>query len=142
TTDADVRDLLEVFSGKPWTRPLAASSAADEYPSALARSSEFLTHDVFQRYHAEHELLRYVNRLQHKDLSLTTSMIPLGSCTMKLNATTEMYPVSMPGFGAIHPFAPLEQTKGYQKLFHNHSAWLCDITGFAACSLQPDAGSQ
>ncbi|MFN3240503.1 MAG: aminomethyl-transferring glycine dehydrogenase [Planctomycetota bacterium] len=137
--DQDLQDLVAVFGGSPLQ--LATDTKAPEL-AALARTSEFLTHPTFHSYRSEHELLRYMHRLQAKDLSLTTSMIPLGSCTMKLNATTEMYPVSLPGFGQLHPFAPLEQTKGYRKLFDNLSKWLCDITGFAACSLQPNAGSQ
>jgi glycine dehydrogenase len=142
TTHDDVRELLEVFGGKPWTRELPAARANDEYPSALSRTSGFLTHDVFQRYHAEHELLRYVHRLQHKDLSLTTSMIPLGSCTMKLNATSEMLPVSWPELAQLHPFAPADQARGYAQLLADLEAWLAEITGFAAVSLQPNAGSQ
>ncbi len=111
---------------------------ADEF----VRSSDYLTHEVFHRYHAEHEMLRYLHRLQAKDLSLTTSMIPLGSCTMKLNATSEMVALSWPEFGAIHPFAPTAQTRGYQKMFHQLEAMLAEITGFEATSLQPNAGAQ
>ncbi len=106
------------------------------------RSSPFLTHPVFNSYHSEHEMLRYIHRLQAKDLSLTTSMIPLGSCTMKLNATAEMIPVSWPEFSKMHPFAPADQTAGYQELFQTLEAYLAEITGFAAISLQPNAGSQ
>jgi glycine dehydrogenase len=141
TTVADVRDLLEVFGGKPWAKPLGEPGDA-EYPRPLARQSAFLTQEVFGRYHVEHELLRYINRLQQKDLSLTTSMIPLGSCTMKLNATAEMLPVSWPAFSQIHPFAPAEQTRGYAHMLADLEAWLAEITGFSAVSLQPNAGSQ
>src|SRR6185369_13499817 len=104
--------------------------------------SAFLAHPTFHRYHAEHELLRYLNRLQARDLSLTTSMIPLGSCTMKLNATTEMIPVTWPEFGRIHPFAPAEQWGGYRALFDQLEAWLAEITGLPAVSLQPNSGAQ
>ena len=137
--ERDLQDLFAAFGGSPLQ--LATDKRAPTL-AALARKSAYLTHPTFHRYRSEHELLRYIHRLQAKDLSLTTSMIPLGSCTMKDTATTEMYPVSLPGFGQMHPFAPLDQTKGYQKLFDNLSKWLCDITGFAACSLQPNAGSQ
>ncbi len=109
---------------------------------AFARTTSFLTHQVFQRYHTEHEMLRYMKRLEAKDLSLTTSMIPLGSCTMKLNATAEMIPLTWPEVGRLHPFAPREQTEGYQTLFRQLETWLAEITGFAAVSLQPNAGSQ
>ena len=135
----DLQDLLAVFGGSPLQ--LALDKVAPPL-AAMARTLPYLEHPTFHSYRSESELLRYIHRLQSKDLSLTTSMIPLGSCTMKLNATTEMYPVSLPGFSAIHPFAPLDQTVGYQKMFDNLSKWLCDITGFAACSLQPNAGSQ
>ncbi|HXB59803.1 MAG TPA: aminomethyl-transferring glycine dehydrogenase, partial [Candidatus Acidoferrales bacterium] len=106
------------------------------------RTSEFLKHKVFNVYHSETEMLRYIKRLESRDLSLTASMIPLGSCTMKLNAAAEMFPVSWPEFAKIHPFAPLEQTRGYQKLFEQLESWLKEITGFAGISLQPNAGSQ
>src|SRR4029079_14801670 len=106
------------------------------------RTSPFLTHDVFNTHHSEHEMLRYMRMLESRDLSLTTSMIPLGSCTMKLNATSEMVPVSWPEFGELHPFAPADQTQGYAELFAQLEAWLAEITGFAAVSLQPNAGSQ
>jgi glycine dehydrogenase len=109
---------------------------------AFRRTSTYLTHPVFNAYHSEHEMLRYIYKLQGRDLSLTHSMIPLGSCTMKLNATSEMIPVTWAEFGALHPFAPSSQTKGYQKVFADLESWLCSITGFAAVSLQPNAGSQ
>ena len=108
----------------------------------FARQSDFMTHEVFSRYRSEHEMLRYLNRLQQKDLSLTTSMIPLGSCTMKLNATTEMLPVTWPSFGKIHPFAPAKQRQGYVEMCNDLESMLAEITGFAAVSLQPNAGSQ
>ena len=113
-----------------------------DYPSPIGRSSAFLAHSVFNRYHTEHEMLRYIKRLEAKDLSLCHSMISLGSCTMKLNATSEMFPVSWAEFGKLHPYAPVEQTRGYQKLFTDLETWLAEITGFAAVSLQPNAGSQ
>ncbi|MBE9229997.1 aminomethyl-transferring glycine dehydrogenase [Phormidium sp. LEGE 05292] len=115
---------------------------ANKIQNSLTRTSNYLTHPVFNQYHSETELLRYLHRLQAKDLSLTTSMIPLGSCTMKLNATAEMIPVTWGEFGKIHPFAPLSQTKGYQVMFQQLEEWLAEITGFAAVSLQPNAGSQ
>src|SRR5208282_4410731 len=96
----------------------------------------------FNRYHSETEMLRYIKRLESRDLSLTASMIPLGSCTMKLNAAAEMFPVSWPEFAKIHPFAPVRQTRGYQILFQQLEDWLAEITGFAGISLQPNAGSQ
>jgi glycine dehydrogenase len=107
-----------------------------------ARTSLYLTHPVFNRYHSETEMLRYITKLQSRDLSLAQSMIPLGSCTMKLNATSEMIPVTWPEFAKLHPFAPSEQTKGYQQLFKDLEQWLAEITGFVAISLQPNAGSQ
>jgi glycine dehydrogenase len=145
TTVAEVETLLGLFAGKAELRfslPQLHDEAQAEYGKGVARTSAFLTHDVWQRYHVEHELLRYIHRLQHKDLSLTTSMIPLGSCTMKLNAAAEMFPISWPEHARLHPFAPAEQARGYARLFSDLEAWLCEITGFAAVSLQPNAGSQ
>ncbi|MBD2163781.1 aminomethyl-transferring glycine dehydrogenase [Calothrix membranacea FACHB-236] len=140
TTVDDVQDLLEIFAlGKDLSFTIAELTAA---PLPLSRSSNYLTHPVFNRYHSETELLRYLHKLETKDLSLTTSMIPLGSCTMKLNATSEMIPVTWQEFGKIHPFAPSSQTRGYQILFQQIEAWLAEITGFAGISLQPNAGSQ
>lgn len=112
------------------------------FPEHVARQSAYLTHPVFSSYHTEHDMLRYLKSLESKDLSLVHSMISLGSCTMKLNATAEMIPVTWPEFGKIHPFAPLSQTGGYQLLFKHLNEWLCEITGFAAMSLQPNSGAQ
>jgi len=111
-------------------------------PEDLARTSEFLTHPVFRRYHSETEMLRYLRRLADRDLALDRTMIPLGSCTMKLNATSEMLAVTWPEFARLHPFAPLDQAQGYLQLFAELESWLCDITGYDAVSLQPNAGSQ
>jgi glycine dehydrogenase len=145
-TPADVDELLEIFaSGLDGTPPTVASlglSVDSRYDERFARTTPFFTHPVFNSYHSETEMLRYLKRLETKDLSLTTSMIPLGSCTMKLNATAEMYPVTWPEFAKIHPFAPLEQAKGYRELFERLEKALAEITGFAAVSLQPNAGSQ
>ena len=140
-TTVDLSGLLSVF-GITGSEGTTSSSLPGEIPAALRRTSPYLTHPSFHRYHTETELLRYIRRLESKDLSLTTSMIPLGSCTMKLNATSEMLPVTWKEFGAIHPFAPAEQTEGYRELFSSLEAWLNEITGFAATSLQPNAGSQ
>jgi glycine dehydrogenase len=123
-------------------RELEAETDDEPLPAPLARTSEYLAHPVFNRYHSETEMLRYIRRLESRDLSLTHSMIALGSCTMKLNATAEMFPISWPEFAKIHPFAPLEQTAGYQELFRSLEHDLAEITGFAAVSLQPNAGSQ
>jgi len=143
-TADDVRDLLAVFArgrAAPELDELAAAVDA-EVPEPHRRTSGFLTHEVFHRYHTEHEMLRYIRRLERRDLSLTSSMIPLGSCTMKLNATVEMVPVSWPQIGGLHPFAPLDQTAGYQELFRQLESWLAAITGFDAVSLQPNSGAQ
>ncbi|PZU94746.1 MAG: glycine dehydrogenase (aminomethyl-transferring) [Pseudanabaena sp.] len=138
----DLTDLIEIFAGGKDTSQSPIPNHQYPIPNTLTRTSPYLTHPVFNSYHSESELLRYIHRLQSKDLSLTTSMIPLGSCTMKLNATSEMLPVTWTEFGNIHPFAPLSQTQGYQILFQQLEAWLAEITGFAGVSLQPNAGSQ
>jgi glycine dehydrogenase len=141
----DLIDLFEIFAegqSLPFKVDALLTGAEQQLPADLVRTTSYLTHPVFNRYHSETELLRYLNRLQAKDLSLTTAMIPLGSCTMKLNATAEMLPVTWPEFGQIHPFAPLEQVQGYQILFQQLEQWLAEITGFTAISLQPNAGSQ
>jgi glycine dehydrogenase len=141
--EADVRDLLECFAGPGVGVDLGdIIDRAESVIAAGERPVDYLSHEIFHRYHAEHEMLRYLHRLQARDLSLTTSMIPLGSCTMKLNATTEMAAITWPGFAALHPFAPAEQTRGYAELFTQLEAWLADITGFAAVSLQPNSGAQ
>ncbi|HTJ46337.1 MAG TPA: aminomethyl-transferring glycine dehydrogenase [Kofleriaceae bacterium] len=145
TSIDDLHALLESFvtGDLPFhVDELARGVHAPAIPAPFARTSEYLTHETFHRYHAEHELLRYLNRLQAKDLSLTTSMIPLGSCTMKLNATSEMIPVTWPEFGRVHPFAPAEQTGGYRAMFAQLERWLAEITGLPAVSLQPNSGAQ
>jgi glycine dehydrogenase len=149
TTAEDVARLLDLFASPVGgtaadVHELAAGldAGALGYEAPHGRTSEILTHPVFHRFHTEHEMLRYIKRLESRDLSLTTSMIPLGSCTMKLNATTEMQPLSWPEFANLHPFAPADQARGYKKLFDTLEAWLAEITGFSAVSLQPNAGSQ
>ena len=149
TSVTDVEDLISLFDGDAGEGAAGRFSLDDltkaaemDIPAPHARTSEILTHPIFNRYHTEHEMLRYIKRLEARDLSMATSMIPLGSCTMKLNATTEMVPVTWPDFGHIHPFAPAAQTQGYRTLFSTLERWLCEITGFSACSLQPNAGSQ
>ncbi len=145
TDRAEVAAVWHVFGGNK-AASLDIDTLLDDVdttlPAVHGRSVDYLEHPVFNQYHTEHEMLRYLHRLQAKDLSLTTSMIPLGSCTMKLNATSEMKPVSWPGFAALHPFVPLEQATGYTALFESLESWLCSITGFDALSLQPNAGSQ
>lgn len=144
-TTSDVDRLFSIFTSKgrsQMTCSSVATASPPSLPESFARTSPFLTHEVFNRYHSEHELLRYLYGLQAKDLSLVHSMMPLGSCTMKLNATTEMIPVTWPKFGRLHPYAPKDQTHGYEELIRQLEAWLAEITGFAAVSLQPNAGSQ
>ena len=144
-TEQDLIELWQIFAGQtdlPFDPGKLTNSQSAVIPQEQLRSSEYLTDEVFNRYHSETDLLRYLHQLETKDLSLTTSMIPLGSCTMKLNATAEMIPVTWSEFGNIHPFAPLDQAQGYQELFKELEAWLSEITGFAGISLQPNAGSQ
>ncbi|UAJ73011.1 aminomethyl-transferring glycine dehydrogenase [Synechocystis sp. PCC 7339] len=144
-TVQDLLDLWQIFAGKDdlsFTPAELWSEVKTSFPADLTRQSPYLQDAVFNQYHSETELLRYLHQLESKDLALNTSMIPLGSCTMKLNATAEMMPVTWPEFGKIHPFAPAGQTEGYQILFAQLEAWLGEITGFDAISLQPNAGSQ
>jgi len=145
TTLDEIQQLFKVFAqGKSFNVDFEAlwEQASGEVASDFQRKTPYLLHPVFNAYHSETELLRYINQLQAKDLSLTTSMIPLGSCTMKLNATAEMIPVTWPEFGRLHPFAPASQTQGYRILCEQLEAMLAEITGFDAVSLQPNAGSQ
>jgi glycine dehydrogenase len=141
----DITNLLAAFNGGKdpdfGVEDLASGTDA-RYDERFNRTTSFLAHPVFNKHHAETEMLRYMTRLRSRDLSLEHSMIPLGSCTMKLNATAEMMPITWPGFAKIHPFAPLDQTDGYRQLFDELESALSDITGFAAVSLQPNAGSQ
>lgn len=155
TTWEDLREIVAIFAriaGRPAEDlPLAGDLSAPgaapgeitvRIPDTLLRQGEVLEHPVFSRYHSEHEMLRYIKRLESRDLSLTQSMIPLGSCTMKLNATTEMLPVTWPEFCNIHPFAPADQTGGYMRLISELEKALCEITGFSAFSFQPNSGAQ
>ncbi|WP_460909944.1 aminomethyl-transferring glycine dehydrogenase [Spirosoma areae] len=137
----DVTELLTVFGIKADIESIL-DGLEITWPDSLIRQSDYLTHPVFNTHHTEHEMLRYLKSLEEKDLSLVHSMIPLGSCTMKLNATAEMIPVTWPEFGKLHPFAPKDQTIGYQQLFADLNESLCEITGFAAMSLQPNSGAQ
>ena len=147
TTREDIALLFSIFAGANAGQSVPDVEALDKdaveaFPQALARTSAFLTHPTFNRYHAEHEMLRYLRSLADKDLALDRTMIPLGSCTMKLNSTSEMIPVTWPEFSNIHPFAPDDQTVGYREMISQLEAMLCAVTGYAAISLQPNAGSQ
>jgi glycine dehydrogenase len=145
TSEQEVADIWRVFNNDraaAFSFGEIAGEVDPAYPTPLARTSPFLTHEVFNRYHAETEMLRYLKRLESRDLSLAHAMIPLGSCTMKLNAAAEMFPITWPEFNRLHPFAPLRQARGYQLLFLQLEDWLAEITGFSGMSLQPNAGSQ
>ncbi len=145
TTREDVEQLWSFFAKDTQALPRVSAfenDAATLLPASLQRSSAYLTHPVFNTYHSETGMLRYIRRLSDKDLALDRSMIPLGSCTMKLNATSEMIPITWPEFAALHPFAPQDQLLGYQELDEQLRAWLCQATGYAGISLQPNAGSQ
>jgi glycine dehydrogenase len=139
STMEDVQSILEIFKTVKTT---SAKKTGEGIPSSLVRTSSFMTHPVFNSHHAEHEMLRYIKRLENKDLSMVHSMISLGSCTMKLNATSEMIPVTWPELGQIHPFAPADQTVGYQEILKNLEVWLAEVTGFTGVSLQPNSGAQ
>ena len=149
TTLADLHALVDVFGKGEEMRELDRIKGtevhihwASHFPKEFQRTTPYLTHPVFNTHRTETEMLRYIRKLESRDLSLCTSMIPLGSCTMKLNATAEMFPVSWPTVGRIHPFAPTDQARGYQTLFRQLESWLAEITGMAAVSLQPNAGAQ
>ncbi|HRO64003.1 aminomethyl-transferring glycine dehydrogenase [Thermomonas sp.] len=143
TTRSDIELLWEVFGeGQPLPSVDALEDAPDLIPAALRRRSAILTHPVFNTYHSEHEMLRYLRQLADKDLAMDRTMIPLGSCTMKLNATAEMIPVTWPEFANIHPLAPAEQTRGYGELIAGLESMLVEITGYDAVSLQPNSGAQ
>ncbi|MBM3540897.1 MAG: aminomethyl-transferring glycine dehydrogenase, partial [Alphaproteobacteria bacterium] len=144
TSREHVEALWDAFAGGPSRQSILEldSKAPEGIPAALARTTPILEHPIFNRYHSETDMLRYMRRLEEKDVALNRSMIPLGSCTMKLNATTEMIPVTWRGFGGIHPFAPLDQAKGYLQMIKDLEKMLAKATGFAAVSLQPNAGSQ
>lgn len=142
TTREDLFQVCKAITGKNVSDLLEADLPATTAFSSLDRTSEYLTHPTFNQYHSETEMLRYISRLEKKDLSLNHSMIPLGSCTMKLNATTEMIPVTWPEFSNMHPFVPSDQAEGSITLIKELEKWICDITGFAASTMQPNAGSQ
>ncbi len=146
TTQKDVLDIVCVFAEIKHQHVVAISFNSEEkqtsIPSFLVRNSTFLMHPVFNTYHSETQMMRYIKQLENKDLSLNTSMISLGSCTMKLNAATEMIPISWPAFSQLHPFVPINQAQGYQQIIDELKQYLCAITGFNACSLQPNSGAQ
>ena len=146
---SDLRDVINVFRAAVGRAdpgagelPPLSGAAADDFPTSLRRTSAFMTHPVFNTHRSETEMMRYLRSLERKDIGLDTSMIALGSCTMKLNAVSEMLPVTWEQFGRVHPFAPVDQTQGYAEIFRDLEAALCEITGFAAVSLQPNSGAQ
>jgi glycine dehydrogenase len=144
----DLKGILTVFA-KVMNQLTAVATLTElphetdiTWPENLIRTSEYLQQPVFNQHHSEHEMLRYMKYLENKDISLVHSMIPLGSCTMKLNATAEMLPVTWPEIGSLHPFVPADQAEGYKQIFHDLENWLCEVTGFAGISLQPNSGAQ
>src|SRR5262249_15888849 len=144
TNERDLQLLMSIFRGTH-VRDFADDNLGNppvRIPQSALRSSQFLTHAVFNKHDTETEMLRYLKKLESRDLSLTTSMIPLGSCTMKLNATAEMFPISWPEISKLHPFVPTEQSAGYAEMCEQLENWLAEMTGFHAISLQPNAGSQ
>ncbi|MBA2422710.1 MAG: aminomethyl-transferring glycine dehydrogenase [Chitinophagales bacterium] len=150
-SEKDVQEIVKVFTEAAGIKnPLTASKNPNTsgnskewaIPKHLRRTSSYLNHPVFNSHHSETQLMRYMKSLENKDLALNTSMIPLGSCTMKLNSASEMIPVSLPEFSQLHPFIPVDQAAGYQEILHELEIFLCKITGFAACSLQPNSGAQ
>ncbi len=142
TSDEDLTQLQRVFETVAGGTEHSGLERSFHIPSNLERKSDFMTHEVFHKNHSETEMMRYIKHLENKDLSLMHSMIPLGSCTMKLNAATELMPVSAAEWSGIHPFVPVDQAGGYQQIFSELEAYLCELTGFAACSLQPNSGAQ
>ena len=142
TNGKDIAALVKILTGTEVAPPSLPSLDSPSLPEGALRQDAILTHPVFESYHSETEMLRYLHRLETRDLALNESMIPLGSCTMKLNATAEMMPLSWPETNALHPFVPEDQVEGYAAMCAQLEAWLCEITGFAAVSLQPNAGSQ
>ena len=142
TQEKDIQHIQHILEKTVSRSSAQKKSPFPAFPNEYLRTSPYLTHPVFNSYHSETELLRYIHRLENKELSLAHSMIPLGSCTMKLNSVTELHPVSWPSFANIHPFAPKEQTEGWRELIHELEEHLCEITGFSAFSFQPNAGSQ
>jgi glycine cleavage system P protein (glycine dehydrogenase) len=142
-SETDVQDIVSVFAGEAGkSSALETPGTSTSLPEKLRRRSTFLTHPVFNMHHSETEMMRYIRSLERKDLGLDTAMIPLGSCTMKLNAAAEMMPVSWPEFARLHPFAPLDQTAGYQRIFRELETALAELTGLPAVSLQPNSGAQ
>ena len=134
---------MEIFTGKTVSfADLESKCDRTSIPNELVRATEFLTHEVFNRYHSETEMLRYMKKLENRDFSLAHGMIPLGSCTMKLNATTEMIPVTWNEFANIHPFAPDDQTTGYHQMIKELENWLIEVTGYDGISMQPNSGAQ
>ncbi|MEI7588877.1 MAG: aminomethyl-transferring glycine dehydrogenase, partial [Chitinophagia bacterium] len=141
-TEKEIALVIALFEKITGEKASGKASNSFAIPNTLTRTSTYLQHPVFNLHHSETQMMRYIKQLENKDLSLNTSMISLGSCTMKLNAATEMIPVSWPAFSSMHPFAPSSQTKGYQEMAKELSAYLCQSTGFTACSLQPNSGAQ